>query len=231
MLGFKFSNNLLRYPLSLRDWIGVLAISSKYVIAGGVEEAFDVLKIPQNSSRLNPVYKLRLAWEYSLEKWYDECINDVLQYMDLSPEDIRDLEPKLTSLVLCIRDRCQRHRHELVPYLPNTIHHPTCTNNAACITNWQVAFSSAMMFYIHTSKRYTGRDVFTKLQKVDIPDFHPECRRLTMAELESNGILWKEEEFLQKGASAFKSTLISTRPSFPRPEPRFIVNPEVEIGF
>jgi hypothetical protein len=190
----------------------------------GVNQAIHRLQHPEGDQRFHPVFKLRLAWEFSIETWYEECISDVLAipFIELSASDYRDLEPNLTEIIWTIRMRCLRHRQELIPYLPDALHHTNCTDRGHCVRDWQTAYSAAMLFFAHTRTFYTGREVFQKLSSVEIPSFNPDCRRLTITELESTGILWREESFIQKGAELIKSFLTSNRPQLPRPEPRII---------
>jgi hypothetical protein len=190
----------------------------------GMDQALYRLRHPEGDLRFHPVFKLRLAWEFSVESWYEECIRDVLAipFIELCAEDYRDLEPKLTEIILAIRARCHRHRLELVPYLPDALHHTTCADRGRCVRDWQIAYSAAMLFFTHTRTFYTGREVFQKLSVVEIPSFNAECRRLTIAEMENTGILWCEEAFIQKGSEVIKTFLMSERPCSHRPEPRFI---------
>lgn len=210
----------------MRDWIGVLAISKKYTIRIGFDQAFDFLRYPSLhiTQHLAPVNKLRLAWEFELEDWYDECIRDLfaIPFVELSEEDIAELEPVLVRLVYNVRGKVHRHRLELVPYLPEAIHHRSCPDCGRCVRDWQNAYSQAMLFFAHTRKFFSGREVFTKISQVDIPSFHKECRTLTLTDLESKELLWREELLIANGVEVIKSVIKSRRPSLPRPEPRFL---------
>lgn len=217
---------MFKRPLSLSEWIGVLAISTKYCIKDGIQQALYHLRAPKGGDQFCPIFKLRLAWQFLAEDWYDECIRDVLKppYKDLTAEDLSDLECDLASVILRIRSRCSRHRLELVPYTAEVFHHVTCPDQGICAKNWRRAFSAGMLFYTHTVKFYTGRDIFTMIKKVEIPGLQSECRRLTMEELETKGVLWREEVFAQRGVEEVKKLLLNSRPTCPRPKPRFITN-------
>jgi hypothetical protein len=212
----------IRYPLTTKEWVGVLAISTKYCVQIGAEEARDNILHPKDGKLLAPGYKLR---EYSIEEWYDECIQGMvkLPFVDLIPGDVRGMECDLTSEILRIRIQCQQYRPQLVTYLPDPKHHSTCKNRGICTRNWQSTFSDASLLFSHISQFKTGREVFEKLKSIDVPGFHPECRKLAFNELESSGILWGEETIPKIEAESVKRILMKVKPILPRPEPRFAV--------
>jgi len=199
-------------------------VSSKYCVKGGVKDALLNLQNLEDGKALHPVFRLRLAWQYELDFLYDSAIRDVLSlpFAELTVEDIQDLEPRLLTILLAIRDRCHRHRMELVPYVPNATHDATCTDNKQCEKDWRIAYSMSMLLFTHSRKYYTGREVFHKLSTLEIPSLLKICRRLTFTTLEVNRVLWREEVIIEKGHEAIRNVLLSQRPVTPRPEPRFI---------
>jgi hypothetical protein len=168
---------------------------------------------------------LRLAWEFQAEEWYEDCLKEILASppIELVAEDYRDLEPTLTHALLHIRNRCLKHRLELIPYILEATHASNCRDRGRCERDWGTAYSAAMLFYAHTKKFYTGREIFEKLGKVEIPGCQPECRKLTMDELGGSGVMWKEEQFVAKGVETSVGLLKNTRPLLPRPKPRYLV--------
>lgn len=215
--------NFSRYPLSHSEWLSVLTISSKYFVPVGIEQAADYLKHPIDGKQLTPFFRLRLAWEFRLESWYKDCIREVLQFpfLDITADDISIMEPKVIEAIFGVRARCQRHRMELIPYVRDAIHDSSCQDRVRCSKAWQSAYSSAMLLFAQIRKFHTGREVFQKLFKVEIPHFFENCRQLTLNELESKGILWREETIVERGCEAIAKILSSERPRYPLPEPQF----------
>lgn len=221
------SHLIIRYPLTLTDWIGVLAVSNKYCIKNGMDQASSLLKQGISGigeTQFNPYYALRLAWEFNLEDWYEDTIRTILNnpFFELTTQDVRDIEPKITAIVLSVRMRCHRHRLDLIPYTPEMVHDPSCRDQAACASDWRTAYSSATFVFAQTRKYYSGREVYQELNSMEIPSIREDCRRLTLDEIESKGVLWREEHFIEKAFDAIKSVLVNERPYLPRPNPRYI---------
>lgn len=209
--------------MKLHDWVGVLAISTKYCIQAGLEQAIDALKNPTGPTRFEPCFKLRLAWEYSVESWYEECILDILALppMEIRKEDVDDLESAISAAIITVRARIARHRLELIPFIPDVIHDADCSDRGRCSKDWTSCYSFAMLYFAHTRRFYTGREVYQKLKKIEPPSLYEGCRRLTIEDIENRGVLWKEETFIRAGVEAIKQILGSTRPRTLRPNPRF----------
>lgn len=207
----------------IQDWVGVLAISSKYCIQAGVEQAISALKFPSGPNRFEPCYKLRIAWEYSINDWLEDCILDVLALppVDISEPDFSDLEAAISSAIMTVRQRIARHRLELIPFIPDVIHATTCIDRGRCSKDWITSYQFAMLYFAHTRRFYTGREVYDKLKKMEPPALYEGCRHLTLADIETRGVLWKEETFIRAGTEAIKKILLSTRPRSSRPSPRF----------
>lgn len=209
---------------TLAQWIGVLAISTKYYITPGVQAALTILRNPSGSIRFPPCFKLRLAWQYQVEDWYDECLKDI---MCLPPavfdcDDLRDLEEPITVLVTEIFEHIRKHRLELIPYVPEPKHTATCLDPGRCARDWSLSYSSAMLLFAHTRHYYSGREVYDKLRKIEVHTVHESCRTLTLQDIKDRGVLWKEEDILEKGVEALRKLLTTTRPSHPRPPARFV---------
>jgi hypothetical protein len=79
-----------------------------------------------------------------------------------------------------------------------------------------------MLFFAHTKRFYTGREIFGKLRTIEIPGCNPECRKLTMDELETSEVMWKEEQIIAKGTESMRRLLVNIRPVMPRPKPRYL---------
>lgn len=205
-----------------RQWISLLTLSRKYCVRGGFEQAVMALETPAEGP-FAPAFKLRLAWEFDIESWYDEPIRALLTcpYDEITALDLKELESDIAAVVIAARFRCLKHRNELVPFTPEAIHCHECPDRGGCVKNWQTAFQAAMLFFTHTRKYYSGRDVFAKLNCLDIPCFSPRCRELTMQELEVSGVLWREETFIAGAAADIHQILQSLKPERPQNEPRF----------
>lgn len=177
--------------------------------------------------KLHPASMLRLGWHYNVFIWFKPCIQELLApyFKELGPLDMDDLESDILSIISQTRVRILKHRFELIMYCPDAMHVPDCHNRGACVKNWQLAFSSAMLFFAHTRKVFSGREVFEKLSSVDIPNFNPGCRRLTLDTLEVNGVLWREEAFRDLAIDAITNVLKCKRPKTPCPPRRFITSP------
>lgn len=158
-----------------------------------------------------------------VEGWYEECILDILALppMELTSNDVSDLDPDIFAAFLAVRARVSRHRLELIPFIPDAIHDMSCTDRGRCSRDWTSAYSHAMLYFAHTRRFYTGREVFDKLKRIETSAIYEDCRRLTIQEVESKGVLWKEETFIRAGADNIKMLLTTTRPKTTRPSPRF----------
>lgn len=217
----SFGNSVI---FTLAQWIGVLAISSKYYVTPGVEAALTILRNPGGSIRFPPCYKLRLAWQYQVEDWYDECVMDIISLppVVLEREDLRDLEESITVVINEISERVRKHRLELIPYIPEPKHTSTCLDPGRCARDWSISYATAMLLFAHTRHYYSGREVYDKLRKIEVHTVHESCRSLTLQDINDRGVLWKEEEILDKGKETLKKLLTSTRPMHPRPPARFV---------
>lgn len=214
--------------MELQDWIGVLAISSKYCIQAGIEQSLSALMKPSGTLRFEPCFKLRLAWEYMIEDWYEECLLDILALppMELRVDDMNDVEAEVFAALLATRTRVARHPLELIPFIPDAAHDLSCTDRGRCSRDWTSAYSHAMLYFAHTRRFYTGREVFDKLKKIEPPVIYEDCRRLSIQEVENKGVLWKEETFIRAGTENIKKLLKSARPKSARPIPRFFESGE-----
>lgn len=190
----------------------------------GTEQAIHYLMVKKHENRFNPIFKLRLVWHFSLEKWYDDAIKDALffPFPALTAEVLNDLEPKLAEIIVTLRDRFIRHRLDLITHVHEVKHDSSCEDAFDCAKDWRVAYSSAMLFLGQTRKFFTGREVFRKLEALAIPSMNALCRDHTLNEMESKGFLWKDEQFIQAASEAIKTTLLNERPKQNLPEPRFI---------
>lgn len=219
--GFLFDFSVF---FSLSQWIGVLAISSKYYITPGIDAALTILRNPSGSDRFPPCFKLRLAWQYQVDDWYDECIMDImcLPPAVLDCDDLRELEEPITVLITEIFERIRKHRLELIPYVPEPKHTATCLDPGRCARDWSISYATAMLLFAHTRHYYSGRDVFEKLRKIEVHTVHESCRTRTLDDIKDRGVLWKEEEILEKGVESIKKLLSTSRPTHRRPPARFV---------
>lgn len=220
---YSFTNRRYEsFHLTTRQAIGVLAISEKYCVKSGIDAGIHFLSNPAEGE-FKTSFKLRLAWQYNITEWIDSSIAELLTppFDELTTYEVDDLESEIVMIIVACRERISRHRLELIPYLPDAVHTASCPNRGTCFKNWQTAFSSSMLYFTHTRRFYSGREVFKKLQSLDITNFNPECRRLTLEALESSGVLWREESFINIASESIKKVLARGGPRTPRPEPRF----------
>jgi len=215
----------MKHPLLLSEWIGVLALSTKYCMKMGVEQAIERLGNPSNKRSFQPCYKLRLAWEFEIKQWYEDCLMEILSFPPnpLSKEDVRDLEPELVAIFMSVRESVQRYRLSMLTTIPDVRHGRACDadNRGRCTKEYINAYLAAVMNFAHTADYQSGRDVFGILKKLDVPGVHADCKKANLIYLRDNNILWKEEELCQLGCTRMKRVLESTRPQLPRPEPRY----------
>lgn len=201
----------------------MLCVSLKYCIDMGVDQSVHNLLVKKQECRFNPIYKLRMVWQFQLEKWYDDSITDVLQlpFTSLTAHDISDLGPKLTEVFIALRERFVRHRIELMTHVQEVKHDSACLDNADCAKEWRVAYSKAMLFFGQTRKYLSGREVIKKLDAIFVPNLNAYCREHTFETIFEKGFLWQDEEFISTTASAIKKFISIHRPQEPLPEPRF----------
>lgn len=190
----------------------------------GIEQAVHSLLVKKHDCKFNSIYKLRMVWQFKLEKWYDDSIDDVLQmpFTALTSHDISDLGPKLTEILITLRDRIIRHRIELMTHVQEAKHDSTCAENVSCEKEWKVAYSKAMLFFGQTRKYLSGREIFKKLDSVHVPNLNAYCREHTFDVLYGKGFLWQDEEFITTTAAAIKKFISTQTPLGPLPEPRFL---------
>lgn len=189
----------------------------------GLIEARHALLYPAGHIRFEPCYKLRAAWEVSFEEWYDDCILDILALppMEITEDDVRDLGHEVAGEITANRLRVAQHRLALVPSIPEVVHHSECPDRKRCSNDWAFVYSAAMTFIAHMKRFYTGREVFEKFKEIESPLIYEKCRRRTFARIGNRGFLWKEEEIISEGAEIIKRILIASRPTNPRPPPRY----------
>lgn len=213
----------MKYPLVRSEWIGVLAISTKYCINSGIDQAIDQLNDPTKRPRFQPCYKLRLAWEFGIEQWYGDCLEEILTLppRPLSREDIRDLEPQLVVIIMSLREKVQRYRTSLLTFIPEIRLVHFCDSRSKCTKEFLDTYLTVVMEFAHTKSYKLGRDVYKHLKSFDIPDMHVECKKVVMAQLQESGLLWKEEDIVRQSCEGMKEVLRSTQPQLPRPEPRY----------
>lgn len=208
------------------EWIGVLAFSSKYCFKVGVDAALSVLQRPflPGGQEFAPCYKLRLAWTFDIEDWYMDILDKILAFppIQFTQHDFNDLGGELSETISKARVRASRHRLELIPFIPEAQHHAGCVDRGRCGRDWANAYSTAMLFFAHTRRFYSGREVYAKLGQIEVPTVHESCRRLTLHEVSARGVLWKEEAFMQEGKDECLQLLRTTRPPKARPSPRYI---------
>ena len=76
------------------------AVSSKYCYTIGTNVALRSIRELSRNFKFSPCYKLRIAWECRVDKWYDECILDIiaLPCMEFNEDDIRDLGDEIEAI-------------------------------------------------------------------------------------------------------------------------------------
>lgn len=213
-----------RSPLDLLEWIGVLAFSTKYCFKVGVKDALSILRNPPGNQVFAPCFKLRLAWQFMVEDWYQECVDDIFGFppLEFNHNDFNDLGGEVSAAINSARVRVYRHRLELIPFIPEPAHASNCVDRGRCARDWSHAYSTAMLFFAHTRRFYTGRDVFSRLKAMEVASPLEECRKMTLTDISDRGVLWKEEQFLEEGKLVVLDLLRSTRPTSIRPKPRYV---------
>lgn len=213
---------IFRFPFSIRELVGILALAHKYLNHVFHEAALYFLGLPEYD--FLPASKLRVAWHYGVDSWYDGCIQELLNPLHdrdkLTTEDINDLGSEISNIILDTRARIRKHQRNLHRIRTNVVHSKDCTDRGGCIN--PCAFQSALLFYINTYQITSGRDIFKQLSALDIPNFDPECRRKTLAGLELSGVLWKDDEYRADGINGIKKIVLNQNPPGPRPEPRVL---------
>lgn len=202
-------------------------VCKKYYVSTGFDLALVHLRVPALAPHFNPYFALRLAWESQSECWTDECIKQALTqpFREITPADVSDLEPQISGSLYSLHAQCFRHRMSLVSFVPEVIHDPSCGQQGQCSRNWKSAFSSAMMFFVSTRKHFSGREVYQKLSAIEIPNLRDLCRALTFSDIETRGVLWREEQFIRTAEKEIKTHIMTYRPASPRPKPRYIHDP------
>jgi hypothetical protein len=218
---------LCRSEFNLTEWVRILTICSRYCIEHGVNQAISAIRSQIHvKERLAPTFKLRVAWELRLTDLYDEFVRELLSFpfVQLRKEDYASMGPAIAVAVHQIRDRIMRHRSDLVSYVPSAVHADGCPDHGRCGRDWSAAYSTAMLFYTNTRRFYTGRQIFEKIENVNVPSMYQACRAENLEVISAKGVLWREEEYLEMGVEAIKNILGSDNVPFPRPDPHFIVD-------
>lgn len=179
---------------------------------------------PPGFTRFPPCFKLRLAWQYQVEDWLDECIMDIIALppLVLDRDDHRDLEEDVIVALNTCHESVRQHRMELIPYIPEPKHVAECKDRGRCARDWTTSYASAMLLFAHTRHYYSGREVFDKLKTIEVHTVHDACRKLTLADIEKRCVLWKEEVILEEGKAKIRSLLLNSRPMHPRPPVRLV---------
>lgn len=209
------------------DWIGVLACSAKYQFTMGITEAWDNIVAPSETP-FHPVYKIRIAWLYSLTEHYESCARDLLDLppLELSRLDYRDLGPEITDICIQTRLRIQSHRIRQITHIPNCAHDRLCLDNNRCQMDWGYGYSIVTLFFAHTARFFSGREVFEKLSTLEIPGLFSGCRQASLEQLKVKGTLWKEETFVEEGVDVICAFMRNHQATNFRPEPRFLSTAE-----
>jgi hypothetical protein len=132
--------------------LGILEVAQKFELDIAIKQAMNFLSSTEVQNLLSPCARLRIAWEFQLEAFYDEAVHAVLNirpFTSFTFNDIIDLESQLLSEILQIYHDAATTHLKLLGYLPNLIHVQTvCTSKQAqhaCELHWREAYSS----YIH----------------------------------------------------------------------------------
>jgi hypothetical protein len=132
----------------------------------------------------------------------------------------------ITDIVEQVQARIHQYRLSLKPAVPEIVHSPGCEDKLPCAKDWEYSYAVTAIFFAHTQRFFTGREVFDMLKRLNSPALFSARRELTLKHMDTQGVLWREEELIKEGAQSIMDYLKAADAPLPRPPPRFRASDE-----
>lgn len=158
-----------RFPLSVDQWLGVLAISQKYVVEIGVREARAALKAVEDRDELSPAARIRIGWQFGLRDFLDMSAEAAAE-LDGSHDSDDDEEFDINK---CINDDGEledSEKEECSDELGNS-HNHELTTQVRTMLDLHTAASDNTLFSIKRMRSAITHKNRWVMLKMRMPDF------------------------------------------------------------